>query len=168
LIIAFNKLNNKNIYLLIIGGESYSSNKKTQYIKEIQNISLNSNIIYTGYVDYEIIHKYYQLSDIGVIPSTWEEPFALSCLEFLASGAPVIISNSGGMIEVVNKESSIIVNKENSFAQNLFDALNQLILNKDLRKTMSNAAKNRAQFFNSTIYYDNLTKIITAAYENNT
>jgi len=43
----------------------------------------------------------YQLADVTIYPSLFEEPFGLGALEAMASGSPVVVSRSGGMPEFV-------------------------------------------------------------------
>lgn len=105
---------NQNLKLVIAGAIDYSSNKETSYFSELKKITANnSNIIFTGYIDYSKMPEVYAIADIGVVPSIWEEPFALTVIEHLATGNPVIVTNSGGMPELVNDNCSIIVDKEN-------------------------------------------------------
>lgn len=49
------------------------------------------------------MYKYYNIANLCAFPSIWEEPFALTCLEALVCGKPVVITKSGGMVEVVNE-----------------------------------------------------------------
>jgi glycosyltransferase involved in cell wall biosynthesis len=43
----------------------------------------------------------YQVADVTIYPSIFEEPFGLAVLEAMASGSPVVVSRSGGMPEFV-------------------------------------------------------------------
>lgn len=122
LIEAFNKIKKDNYKLLIVGSIGYGKNTTSKYLKELKKVS-NKNIIYTGYINYSEINKLYKIADYGVIPSIWEEPFGMVVIENLAAGNPVIITNSGGMEELVNDKCSIVVNKENNLVNNLYKAM---------------------------------------------
>ena len=54
----------------------------------------------------------YNMVDYGIVPSIWEEPFALTVVEHLASGHPVIITKSGAMPELVNNSCALIADKD--------------------------------------------------------
>lgn len=154
LILAFNKISNSNkLKLLIVGDISCKNNKNKKYINEIKNIAkLHShNIIFAGYVDYENIQKYYYLANVGVIPSIWEEPFALTVIENLASGNPVIVSKSGGMPEIVNDKCAIIVNKDENYIDNLAKELVNII-EMARNDEVCNLARKQAEKFNSEKY----------------
>lgn len=43
----------------------------------------------------------YQVADVTIYPSIFEEPFGLAVLEAMACGSPVVVSRSGGMPEFV-------------------------------------------------------------------
>jgi glycosyltransferase involved in cell wall biosynthesis len=65
-------------------------------------ISTDPRIIYCGYVDR--VEDIYHSSDILVVPSRWEEPFGLICIEAGAAGLPVIATRQGGLPEVIEDE----------------------------------------------------------------
>lgn len=87
LLLAFLESKDKmpNAYLLIVGSFGFSSTYVSTFEKELTSIiyKLEERVIFTGFVKHEVIHQYYQIANVGVFPSTWEEPFALTCLEQL-------------------------------------------------------------------------------------
>ena len=156
LIEAFINIENKqNLKLIIAGAVDYSSNKESLYFSELKKISKDyTNIIFTGYVDYNEMPALYAIADIGVIPSTWEEPFALTVIEHLATGNPVIITNSGGMPELVNNNCSIIVDKGN--IEQLSSAIIKILgYNEEKFNIISQNAKEQAKKFNKELYCKN-------------
>lgn len=97
LIRAFCKIKNDKIKLLIIGAATYSDYTQSPYINECVELSKNCpNIIFTGYVPYDLIPAYYEASDIGTLLSICEEACGLVGLEFLAAGKPIITTDRGG------------------------------------------------------------------------
>lgn len=127
LIKAFNCLNNSNYKLIIAGGKNYSDNNENKYTKKLKIESNNNpNIIFTGFIPYNEMPEIYKIADYGVISSLWEEPFAMSGLEHLASGHPIVVTNSGGMPELVNDKCSVIVDKNDNIIDNLFEGINQI------------------------------------------
>lgn len=152
----------KNLKLLIVGSFFFSSNKKDHFGLSLNSLikELGHKVIFTGYVPYHNIYKYYKLADICAFPSTWEEPFALTCLEALVCGKPVIITNSGGMSEVVNNECAIVVPNDINLSSNLSNAIHSLINDPTKCTEMGEAAVKRAQFFHPDIHYQNFATII--------
>lgn len=139
LIKAFNLTTNSKLKLMIIGSVGYGKNSKNKFTKKIYELSKeNRNIIFTGFVEFNNIQNYYKIANYGVVPSIWEEPFALTVVEHLASGHPVIITNSGAMPELVEKETSIIVDKKD-LVNNLTIIFNELEKSSKSNKYYENA-----------------------------
>ena len=70
----------------------------------------------------------------------------------LAAGNPVIISNSGGMKELVTPECGCIVKKGQHFVTDLGEAIDSLILNQDKTNRLRLHTKKRAALFTSQNY----------------
>lgn len=151
LIKAFNNLRYNDVKLVIVGDIENVPLKSKKYVKELRKLCKdNKNIIFTGKISYKYIPQYYKMSNVGVIPSIWEEPFALTVIEHMAVGNPVIISKSGAMTELVNEECAIIVDKEKNYIENLANALIEI---KDNYKMYdSKKIKQQANLFSSDIY----------------
>ena len=120
LVKAFDELKLEKVKLLIVG----DINGKDKYKKKVKKIvDNNENIIATGYVSYDYIPKLYNMADLGVVSSIWEEPFALTVIEFMASNTPLIVTNSGAIPELISKEYAIIVEKEGNVIENIKRAI---------------------------------------------
>ncbi|MGL5962786.1 MAG: glycosyltransferase family 4 protein [Fusobacteriaceae bacterium] len=162
LLLAFEKLDQKNIKLLIIGSGWYGDNSNNKYQSELQKISLKlkDNIIFTGFIPRDDVAKYHSAADIALVPSMWEEPAGLVVLEAQASSLPLIITNSGGIPELVTKESAIVVNKEEDIVDSLHKAM--LCLLKDKNKILQMGLKGRenAEKYNKKYYYDSFIKLL--------
>lgn len=161
LIEAFIATSLSNYNLIIAGSSFFKGSKDDNYMISIKELCKNNNnIIFTGYIKHSELLLLYHLSNFAVIPSLWEEPFALTCLEPMACAKPVIISDSGGMIEVPDKESSIIVKRNADFIPNLTLAINKLAKDEKLCIKMGKAAYNRSRLFTSDIYYKQFKNLI--------
>ncbi len=153
LIEAFNQINDNNSKLIIIG----EINNK--YGKKLIDISKkNKNIIFTEKITYKDIPKYYKCANVGVVPSIWEEPFALTVIEHMSVGNPVIISKSGAMPELVNENVAITVEKKVNYINNLKDAL--VSAKKNYNKFDYKKIVDQANKFNSKIYCDTFDKLL--------
>lgn len=156
LLLAIEKCkDNPQIKLLIVGSHIFSSNVSSPFIASLKPIieRLGDRVKFTGYVKYEAMYKYYQVADICSFPSTWEEPFALTCLEGITSGKPVVITNSGGMPEMVDDKCSIIVPNDASLSDNLAKSYIMLSKDKGRIEAMSKAASDRAELFSPENQY---------------
>ena len=163
LFLAFRRIAHQyKVKLLIVGASGYSTTNKSEYIKELINISTSfkSQVIFTGYVAYNEIADYYKIGNIAVLPSLWEDPCPLSCIESLASGLPLITTNSGGIPELVDNKSAFIIDKEKDIVDQIEEKLILLIENKELREIMGNAARLRAQNFSDERFYQNFKQLI--------
>ena len=163
LITAFNMLNDKNIKLLIIGSFGYGKNSKSDYLHDLSELSKNNKkVVFTGYIDYREISNYYHIANVGIIPSTWEEPFALTVIENLASGHPVIITDSGAMPEIVNDKCALII-KKTDIINELYKAL-KIIRKKHFKP---DDCISSSQLFSKNIYVENFIKNIEECFNEN-
>lgn len=154
--------NCNNIRLLILGGSGFGDGKKTAFINQINALSKKANgkINFTGYIDYDKMHEYYNQADIGVFPSIEPEAFGLTTLESLASGLPVIVSDSGGMHEVINDKCGFVINRGSNMKKELKNKLLNLITDNNLRSRMSREAKIQAKNFTDIKFYRSLVKTL--------
>lgn len=152
------------IKLLIIGASAYGKDKQpTSYIQQLERetISISDIVIFTGYIDYRSIPSYLKMADIAVIPSMWEEPFGLTVVEAMAAGIPLITTQSGGIPEICKGVASIV--ERDDIVSNLSAAIIDLYQHPEKRNAMSQAALQRATYFNKERYarefYNALTSI---------
>ena len=116
---SFSKLGNLSWRLIIAG----KINKN--YLEYLQEINNSVRIEYVGYVDST---SFFEMIDVLVVPSLWNEPFGRVVLESIINKKPVIASNMGGIKELLSKNKKFIFHpKEDS----LTDLIKKIILNKD-------------------------------------
>lgn len=125
---AFNNCKIKNLKLIIVGSSSYGKGKNTKFVKKLNDLANNNeDIIFTGYINYEDMPYIYKICDFGIVPSICEEGFALTVVEFLASGKPVIVTNSGAIPELVDSNSAIMIKKEKNVERELEEAIKEML-----------------------------------------
>lgn len=98
----------KELNLVIIGtkGPSYEV-----YKKRVDELNLNSSVIFPGFIPIEDMPLFYSASKALVYPSFYEG-FGLPPLECMACGTPVIASNVTSIPEVC-MDSAILINPSN-------------------------------------------------------
>ena len=150
LVVAFKRICEKydNCKLLIVGSSFYSSTMNTKFIRNIKSIckDIQDKIVFTGFIPYNKMPEIYQLSDILVVPSLFEEALSLTLLEGMSTQLPVLITKSGGMPEVVVKENAFIAIREN-VEKDLEKYMIKLIENKKLRDKMGIESLQRSKTF---------------------
>lgn len=159
LIKVFNKINKhiNNIKLIVIGD---ISNKSDPYIKEVlKESNKNSNILLKGYICNDEIFKYYSISNIQVVPSVCNEALGNTAIEGIASGLVVIVSNRGGLPEIVKNNCGIIFDA-NDFEQSLYSLLSDVILNYDSYSKMRKKAVIQSEKFDNKYYFENFSNIL--------
>lgn len=161
LVQAFNKIESNRARLMILGGSFFSSNKKTKYVRNVEDvIGNNKRVITLGYIAYKEIPKYHILSDCMVSPSMWEEPGSLVNQEAFASGLPLISSYSGGTPEYTKNTKSILIKKDDNFIQNLSKEMENLIENGNLQKEMKEAGIKESKYFSKGRYCKDFAKFL--------
>jgi len=98
LINAFNIIHSENrkVKLMMIG----AGPKKDHLLKILTEMNIENEVIFTGRVEPQKIHKYYQAADIFVLPS-YTEGLPVSVLEAMACGLPIVATDVGGIPEII-------------------------------------------------------------------
>ncbi len=65
-----------------------------------RRLGIYQRVYFTGYIDDATRNMLYRLADVAVFPSLYE-PFGIVALEAMAAGLPPVVSDTGGISEVV-------------------------------------------------------------------
>ncbi|MEM3623037.1 MAG: glycosyltransferase family 4 protein [Candidatus Bathyarchaeia archaeon] len=84
----------------IIVGNGYM---KEQLSSIVKNMGLAHKVQFTGFVDDETLKKLQKCADVSVVPSLFE-PFGIVALEAMAAKSPVVVSDTGGLSEIVEHD----------------------------------------------------------------
>lgn len=106
---------------------------------QVSALGLNDKVYFTGYLAAKDVQRMYKCADISVFPSTYE-PFGIVALEAMLSGTPVVVSDVGGLNEIVEHG----VNGMKSYAGNpnsLADSILTLLYDQKLCDTVTKNAK---------------------------
>lgn len=100
------KENHPDIMLVLAGSKNIIDWGQTQQkdiaylVRLIKYFGLEKNCLIDVY-SLDEVKELYALSDICIYPSSSSEPFGLTMLEAMATAKPMIITNAGGMPEVI-------------------------------------------------------------------
>jgi len=138
---AFKLLVNKNnnLKLLIVGGGT----KETELRELTKKLGIEKQTKFQGKVEYDEVPKYHNQMDIEVYPSIVDsESFGVSVVEACACENPVVVTDVGGLPEVVEDgKTGFVVPVKNSSL--LADAISKLISDKELRIRVGKAGRDR-------------------------
>lgn len=152
----------KDIKLLLIGSPEFATKVETPYLTMITSLveEMQERVKVTGYIPNQELYRYYQIANIQVIPSLCEEAAGLVAIEGMASGLPLIVTDSGGLTEYVDDTCSIVVKKDDRLIDNLALKINELYQRPELCTMMGNAGKERAKKFSKKNFYENFIRAI--------
>ncbi len=115
LVSAMPKVLEKANAKLVIVGNGYM---KEQLSSLVAKIGLERKVMFTGFVDDDTLRKLQMSADVSVVPSLFE-PFGIVALEAMAAKSPVVVSDTGGLSEIVEHDVSgvkVYVNNPDSLA----------------------------------------------------
>lgn len=155
LLVAFKKADLPRTTLVIAGGYFYASGMVSDYEWELQQIAapMKTRIVFTGFIDYQLMPAVYAMADVAVIPSMWEDPAPLTVIESMASGLPLITTVSGGIPEYAGSDAAILLTREDSIVDRLAEALRKVLLDDTRRAQMAAASRKTAERLNTDQYY---------------
>lgn len=128
--------------LLIVGEVAFWADEYGEELHALTaRLGLNGRVIWAGFRSE--VPELLRLADVLVLPSR-NEPFGRVLIEAMATGKPVVATNSGGAPEiVVPEETGLLVPPENAGA--LAGALERLLGDAELRRRLGAAGMERAR-----------------------
>jgi glycosyltransferase involved in cell wall biosynthesis len=147
-----------HIRLLIVGGGILLNKFSTM----VEEHNLGQDVIFTGRIPYKEVQNYHNMIDIEVIPSILDsESFGVSAVEAMACEKPLIVSNVGGLPEVViDGVTGIVVPPKDSIA--IANSLENLINNPELRTKLGKGGRKRVK---ELYEWDNNVNLMISIYE---
>ena len=107
------------------------------------SMGLGNKVYFTGYLNSKQVQKMYKCADVAVFPSTYE-PFGIVALEAMLAGIPTVVSDVGGLNEIVEHG----VDGMKSYAGNpnsIADSVLTLLYDHQLCDNISKNAKNKVK-----------------------
>lgn len=108
---------------------------------QVNSLGIQNKVYFTGYLNSKDVTKMYKCADVAVFPSTYE-PFGIVALEGMLSGTPVVVSDIGGLNEIVQHRE----NGMKSYAGNpnsIADSILELLFDPALCMKVAKNAKNK-------------------------
>jgi glycosyltransferase involved in cell wall biosynthesis len=130
-------------HLVCVGPYGWSSR---DLAGRIDQLGINDAVHFTGYAPFEDLPAIYNLAEFFVFPSLYEG-FGLPVVEAMASGLPVITSNTSSLGEIA-ADAACTVDPANTEA--IADAMIAVATDEALRRDLSERGVRRAQFFSWT------------------
>lgn len=127
---------------------------------QVNYLGLGNKVYFTGYLGSKDVQRMYKCADVSVFPSTYE-PFGIVALEAMLSGTPVVVSDVGGLNEIVDHG----INGMKSYAGNansFADSILTLLFDQKLCDTVT---KNAVSKVKSEYNWTKITKDTHFAYE---
>ncbi len=110
---------------------------------------LGHRFYFTGYIDDATRNRWFAQSSVAVFPSLYE-PFGIVALEGMAAGTPVVVSDTGGLSEIIEHGRDgmkCYVGSANSLADNIMAVLGDEALADRLRRNGYEKARNKYSWF---------------------
>ena len=125
---AFRRLSRDDVRLLILGSVFYRKNVHTRYEELVINEAKGLDVVFTGFIDYDIVPLFYKMAYLCVLPSKWEEPAGLVMIESMMSGTPLITTKKGGIPEYVKDGCRFVIvdgNIVTALSEKMLDVLDE-------------------------------------------
>ena len=126
--------------LVVCGKGAMIDELKTQ----ANAMGIGDKVYFAGYMNGKDVQKMYKAADIAVFPSTYE-PFGIVALEAMLSENPVVVSDIGGLNEIVeHRENGMksYAGNANSIADSILELLYDHKLCADITKKAKNKVRN--------------------------
>ena len=111
--------------------------------QQVNAMGIANKVCFAGYMGGKDVQKMYKAADIAVFPSTYE-PFGIVALEAMLSENPVVVSDIGGLNEIVEHR----VNGMKSYCGNpnsIADSILELLYDHKLCADITKKAKNKVR-----------------------
>lgn len=126
---------------LVIAGKGGMLDELRQ---QVRALGIENKVYFAGYLNGKDVQKMYKAADISVFPSTYE-PFGIVALEAMLAENPVVVSDIGGLNEIVqHRENGMksYAGNPNSIADSILELLFDYQLSANIVKKAKQKVKN--------------------------
>ena len=141
----------KNCKLLIVGDGPSKKN-----IEDLaKNLNIDDKTIFTGFIDWNLVPKYYSIADIFVNASKTETQ-GLTFIEAMAASVPIIARYAPNLAEYIHSnENGILIKKDEELAASILN----ILTNETLKDNLIKNGISTAEKFSSKVFADNILKL---------
>ncbi|AFY69872.1 glycosyl transferase group 1 [Thalassoporum mexicanum PCC 7367] len=122
-------------FVIIGSGEAYSILLKRQ----AWDLGIYHKVIFTGFMADEDLYKFQTIADCAVFPSLYE-PFGIVALESFAAAVPTVVSDTGGLPEVVRDGKTGVITHTND-SESLARGILKVLQDREFRSSLIENAK---------------------------
>lgn len=152
LIAALDQIRNLNFECIIIG----SGEEKNLLAAFVKKNNLEDRIFFSGFIDHA--ERLLKAFDIFILPSV-KEGLPYTILEALSAGLPIVATDVGGIPDLItDRHDGMLVAPQNS--QELARALNSIITNNELRKSLGEEALKSSMLHDEKVMINKITTFI--------
>jgi len=142
----------------VIVGNGYMKEPLSNLVK---NMGLAHKVMFTGFVDDETLRNLQRCAGVCVVPSLFE-PFGIVALEAMAAKSPVVVSDTGGLSEIVEHDVTGVKAYPNN-PDSLAWGITRVLLDEDYADRLKeNAYKKVQEVYN----WDKISQQSKTVYEN--
>ena len=133
-------LNGYNDAKLVIAGKGGMIDELRE---QVHALGIDNKVYFAGYMNGKDVQKLYKAADIAVFPSTYE-PFGIVALEAMLSENPIVVSDIGGLNEIVqHRENGMKAYCGN--ANSIADSVLELLFDHQLCANIVKKAKSKVR-----------------------
>ncbi len=124
----------------VVVGNGYMQGALSNLAKAM---GLAHKVVFTGFVDDSTLKNLQKCADVSVVPSLFE-PFGIVALEAMAANTPVVVSDTGGLAEIVEHDiTGVKVYPDNP--DSLAWGIKRVLLDEDFAERIRNSAFKRVK-----------------------
>lgn len=138
---AVARLGRDDVELTLVGSQNFDAGATpSPFERDLRTraAALGTRVRLLPFTPRAEVAEVYRQADVVVVPSRWAEPFALTVMEGMASGVPVVASAVGGIPEVMG-DASVLVRPDDP--DELAAALEALADDEPLRRRIGAACR---------------------------
>ena len=146
-----------NARLVVVGSADQRQRHAYQRWVDESNVR---DVVFAGYVPFEVLSRYHHTSQIFCAPNTGNESQGIVLLEAMAAGLPVVASNIDGFAQVITHGvEGLLARPKDSDV--LAAALIELASDSDMRAAMTAKGRERAQHYS----WERISQRVLSYYE---
>lgn len=132
--------------LLIVGSSFFAGAKDTPFIKELKKNAepVKNSVRFTGFINNDQLPEIYSIADVFVSPVNWDDPSPKTIYEAAACECPIVSTKRGGIPEIVDEESAVLLDSPYEI-KDLADTILNLLRDPETRVEMGQNARRRME-----------------------